>query len=801
MGRVNIQGLGVVDIEGDTPNEQEIEVFKRMAAAKGASQLTDGAAEEVTDSFMSSPTFGRILTEAGLAIAGSIATGGLALPGIALRAGMLARPFLTQLAKSSIGAGVGGGTGAAVAQTFDPKEDVVAEILRATTEGALAEAIGAPLVIKGAQVAGKFLGSSNPKTFNDLLKGANEAELALQGKSVEILKGIKPKDFAKLKPEEQKKILKEITSKGFVADEQTVGQFAAKVGLDADATSLGKLTKTAQEMAQGLTPGVKSSNRTLEIIENIAQKSIIGGGAISTRYQAAKEIGDLIAKDVLSEFSSGASEAEIGRLFFESLGKARGAFDTTKNQLYKNIDDILIQKGAKTTEVIPVNTLKTTVDDIRSLYTEGGMPDVLAQRLGKIVDNIDLRSGKYSFSQLDSLRKLLVDDLGTPMSKLGRESTGKLIKSIDDILTNPAMKDIIPEQAVEALFKANKFFREGNDVFSRGITSTLLKNAGQDGLIIGKDAKAMQNVFKQVAGQDNVMSAKAIFREIDALTGKSVPRGDGFDALKPMLDPATGKPLLTLAEGNALKASIRGHYLSNAMDAALTTNAQFGKFYSAEKFINQLGKKPQLRKFLFQGDDAAKLKNLQNTLAFAQGDLSRLPGLPGGIFIQLKQAGAAGQILQLGQAGTIGVAGVLGGLVPAAGILFAPAIASKIMLNPKFSNLIFKEQAKLIAKGENTPSKMGVLYRQIVGRMFTDGLITKEERDNAFTQVDQMQNTLAANEASKNNQASLPNVEPSNYPIINQGSVGTGSGGSNAQLAQALNLFNKGGIVSAKKNF
>ena len=180
------------------------------------------------------------------------------------------------------------------------------------------------------------------------------------------------------------------------------------------------------------------------------------------------------------------------------------------------------------------------------------------------------------------------------------------------------------------------------------------------------------------------------------------------------------------------------------MDAALTTNAQFGKFYSAEKFINQLGKKPQLRKFLFQGDDATKLKNLQNTLAFAQGDLSRLPGLPGGIFIQLKQAGAAGQILQLGQAGTIGVAGVLGGLVPAAGILFAPAVASKIMLNPKFSNLIFKEQAKLIAKGENTPSKMGVLYRQIVGRMFTDGLITKDERDDAFAQVDQMQKDIAA---------------------------------------------------------
>ena len=87
------------------------------------------------------------------------------------------------------------------------------------------------------------------------------------------------------------------------------------------------------------------------------------------------------------------------------------------------------------------------------------MPEVLAQRLGSITKNIEARAGKYSFSQLDSLRKLLVDDLGTPISKLGREQTGKLIKSIDDILTDKALKDIVPEEAVEALFKANKFLQ------------------------------------------------------------------------------------------------------------------------------------------------------------------------------------------------------------------------------------------------------------------------------------------------------------------------------------------------------
>ena len=34
MGRVNIQGLGVVDIEGDTPNEQEIKFFKEWLKQK-----------------------------------------------------------------------------------------------------------------------------------------------------------------------------------------------------------------------------------------------------------------------------------------------------------------------------------------------------------------------------------------------------------------------------------------------------------------------------------------------------------------------------------------------------------------------------------------------------------------------------------------------------------------------------------------------------------------------------------------------------------------------------------------------
>jgi hypothetical protein len=87
--------------------------------------------------FLGSPSFKRLLLEAGLAIGGTVLSGGLALPATAARVGFLARPFLMQLAKSSFGSAAGSGTGAAVAQTFDPKDDVVKEVVRASIEGAV----------------------------------------------------------------------------------------------------------------------------------------------------------------------------------------------------------------------------------------------------------------------------------------------------------------------------------------------------------------------------------------------------------------------------------------------------------------------------------------------------------------------------------------------------------------------------------------------------------------------------------------------------------------------------------------
>ena len=797
MGRVNIQGLGVVDIEGDAPSEKELDTFKRVIELRGADKLTDGPAEELTESYIQSPAFKRLLVEAGLSIAGTIATGGLALPALAVRGTMLARPFLTQLAKSSLGAGVGGGTGAAISQTFDPKEDVVKEILRASTEGALAEAIGAPVVIKGGQLVTKLLGAK-PKDYSDLLKGATQAEQTLQSKSLEILRGENFKELRDLKPEEFKKILNEtFTDEKKIAE--NVRAFAKRNNIDLDDKTLNKLRETAEEVQLGLTPGIKSSNRTLEIIENISQKSLIGGGSISKRYGALKDIGDLIAKDTVNEFKKQANSAQLGAYFLQQLGGARGSFLAIKNKMYQRVDDILMQGGKdlKNPEIIPVeNVLQKTIAEINKQYTEG-LPENLAKRFRITNENLAKRKGLYSFQQLSNLRKILLDEQSATFVGGERAAYGQLIEAVEKIFDDKNLMKLIPSEATTALREANEFYKAGSAVFSRGTVRQILKNAADDGSVFGKDAKSVQQVFKMITGQDNVQSAKALFREIDAMAGKTYKGGER-DTLLGLVEPGTGKTLITKAQAESLKESMRGQYLLNAIDAAESGSTQFGRFIDAKKFDNFLGKgEEKLKDFLFKGENGKKLENLRNTLAFAQGDLSRLPGIPGGVFIQLKQAGAAGTILSFG--GAAGAAGVLGGLAPAAGILLAPAVASKVLLNPKFSNLIFKEQAKLIAKGENTPSKMAVLYRQIVGRAFTDGIIDKDERDQVLSELKNAENQLTqSTTANQRPVLNLPNVEPNQrFPIINQG--GGDIGGSNTELAQTLNLFNKGGIVSATK--
>ena len=189
MGQINVKGLGVVNIEGDAPTKAESEKIKEALNTLNTEIVGNTVGETQGQEYADGPNFGRIATEVAGSIAGSIAAGGFTLPGLARVVGMRSLPFLKALAKASAGSAAGGAGGAVVAETFDPSENVVKEIARAAGEGALGEAVGAPLAIKAAPIIQKILGAAKPRQYAETLQGAEIAEQTLKNKSYEILYG------------------------------------------------------------------------------------------------------------------------------------------------------------------------------------------------------------------------------------------------------------------------------------------------------------------------------------------------------------------------------------------------------------------------------------------------------------------------------------------------------------------------------------------------------------------------------------------------------------------------------------
>ena len=111
MGKINVQGLGVVEIEGNEPTEQESQAIGKALQTLMNNQVGDSIADKAATEYADGPNFGRIVTEVAGSIVGSIAAGGFTLPGIARNVGMRSLPFLKALAKASAGSAAGGAGG------------------------------------------------------------------------------------------------------------------------------------------------------------------------------------------------------------------------------------------------------------------------------------------------------------------------------------------------------------------------------------------------------------------------------------------------------------------------------------------------------------------------------------------------------------------------------------------------------------------------------------------------------------------------------------------------------------------
>ena len=646
MGLINVEGIGPIEIKGDAPDEQESQAIGEIV--KNTPKSEQQTVTE-TDGFLGSPSFKRLLLEAGLAIGGTVLSGGLALPATAARVGFLARPFLMQLAKSSFGSAAGSGTGAAVAQTFDPKDDVVKEVVRASIEGAVAEGIGGPLTIKGAQYVSKLLG---PKI--NLIKGAEEAEQVLNAQIQKI----------KANP-------------GSYSDDIVA---AANKAI--------------------LTPGLKADSRLIDIGENMAEKSLLGSGNLVGSKEAAKKVTASKMDDFTKEYIEVADKTDLGILFKDSITDSQDLFDGAVKGYYKTVENNLAKSGLKNSAIVDIKPLQNELKKVLKELPGQQKSKTYANTVNLIKDYSQGPS-KITFTKANQIRSDILA-LGRNLSASDhakyKKAQGIAAEQITKALDNTNIGKI--GAVKDSLKTANQFYKDGLKTFNDKILGNILQKNPDD-------------IFNAIVSRsDKPYTVTKTLESIQKLT---------------KMNNAVGKPLLDELAAQNLKKSLQGHLLKEMMDKSRGAVGQYENVLDAGKvgaFIKKFEGTFAPKTGLFSKTQYDELEKFRNALAFAQGKISKEGGLPGGVFIQLSQAGAVGSLLTFnGDPATIGAG--------SAAILLGPKAIGQMLINPKFN--------KFLIEGVTAPSapKARIAFGQLVGRLGAAGLIDEEELNKSMTELQQ----------------------------------------------------------------
>jgi len=595
---------------------------------------TNSRSQAIED-YLTSPEFGRLALE----ISGAVA--GAAFPPLAVaRAAMLVRPALRLAATKMGGAAVGGAGGAAISQTFDPTfnpEDDFGEVMSSISKDMLRS--GA--IAATGEGAGLLIGKGITKVLGKnkkLLDGAEDAVKTIEEQKTKILAN--PKSYSQE-----------------VKDAVKVGQ---------------------------LTPALLQKGQTIDILENVSESSLFGGGALRYAKEGANTVAQSGLDDFLKLYKVKAGDGALGQLFQKTLTKDLQAFKSIANTKYKAVDDALSTNNFANNFQVDLTNLKTfAAQEIKNLGLKGQssglktfLQDILSEPNYTTFKRANILRGDF----LEESRRFTTETLGKKKGRLSAIASQEITDAMDN--------SVVPNSVKSLLKDANKHYREGAEVFN-------------------------DTLFKKIIDNDPDLVYKSI-----------IAAGDRPTLVKKTFE-ILNKRIKDVGERNILKNKIRGEFLDDLMSKSQRSNDQFGVELDAEKLFKNFAKKEDTFKAIFSSKEINNFKKFQNALKFAQGRKSKTGGLPGGMMIQMKQSGALIQLASAASAYGTGMTGV------SAGILIAPAIIAKAFTTPKIIKAL-----TLGIKYQDNPSLSRRYFLQSMTYMAEDGLISEDDLENIKNDVE-----------------------------------------------------------------
>ena len=801
------------------------------------SEANKGKYNKDTESFLGSPSFKRLVTEVGLSIAGGIAgvalapvTGGgslVASAGLAARVASLSRPLLNisantvrKIGAGTAGAAIGGGTGAALAQTFDPKEDIVREVTRGALQGGLGELAGFGL----AGALGKIYTKVARGKVNEQFGASRAINILDREKKffkelLKIKKG-EPLELDKLKnvlTDEQLSLLKRPDdAKAFIA------KVEAEEGTDF-------LTKKVDRAA--ITPGLAVESGSIDLMEGIAKSSFMGGPIIraqgfstNTVAQGMNQFGEEIIK-ASSKNSIDPNGYMVGKIINDSILRSSKTYERIKNDLWqdfgRNAEDALRLKNP---------------DGTRGAYDPRYFVNIASKEKSKIFNpqtsRIEETSSLKEYAKTQ-LRRITNPELkGALGDDLVEQELGRIL-SFDDNIPYPVLRDLYggiitkfnPNVPLQRTVKAEltKRFTYLQDSAKlpasiNGMRSQIVQFSKQG------DEVFRDTLFKQVA--ESKIGQEKLYKRIVVANDRSTTEKylSLFD--KQLKVPGGGSVPL-FKNSDEIKNAIRGQFFRNFLEESSELKGQYEvlKPAKATKFLEKY------RSFiddagLITKEQAKNLRDYTNALRFTEGTITRpgVSGKAGTVFIQLKQAGALTQI------GAV-AAGGSGVIDPgtAAAFFVGPAAISYLFSRPGASKLLIEGLKRPAKNFDQYSRSMSQIGAALVGQGFIGAdqakLVMNQVEGNreayeAFFRgetlpqinIDPVQPEEApaltfnfGNEQTPPelppNQArpQLPNVQPGNTSINPNQRVALAQGDLLGAIA-ARPQFREGGIISAKKN-
>ena len=863
MGEIVVAGQ-TFEIKGNNPTPQEQVAIDTFLQARnlddeqtGIADIDDGRVfltpdqilteaqkgkyNKDTESFLASPTFKRIVTEVGLSIAGGIAgaalapfSGGssLALTATAAaRVARLARPLINisnaqvgKIGRATVGAALGGGSGAAIAQSFDPKEDIVKEVARGALQGGFGEVLGFGMagalgkvynkvagqkiqMIKGGRAAAQTI--LRQKAYYSLLEKAAAGE-----KITDDLIAKTQSKLGKEMSKEQIKILKD-------------PKLASR---NADALMAERGADFFKRVEQGtLTPALVTESNMIDTLESIVGASFFGGGKMLTAKEGAR-LGllgsmDEFTESVMAGVDRGLLDpGTLGMQIQQSVANSNMMYNRILTEGYKKLSPAIRESTEQVVngKIIPkpgygidlswegvrknyvYNSTTKQNEDAISLFNLLGKEGNRLSRIKQqdaVSDAVNLVNDFKTMPRTATFDEVLNEyrQLSRQLAQKGGSPEYQQVgRAIQKVLKAELDKAKLPANLRADFNKLGNLSQMGGKLFNVGIFQRIAKyDTGQ---------KAILDQIL-VKGKNDI--ATDFFNKLD-MTDTGIVAGQ----------KGAGRRLLDEKEANLLKDAVRGQFIKRFINDSTELKDQYLYLRSdkARNFVERDFADLINDSSFLKPQQGAHLKEFASALKFADGQITA-PGAKKGrgtIFIQLKEMGA---LTQIGAA----AAGYGGYVDPGAAIAFvvAPAALSKIFTNPQLFKLLIdgvKGQPKnfeqfsrfmnqlgtgLVSNGIVSEEQNSMVQRNIkvneenyrniyAGKLPNDTFFEKEDTFSpeaaSAIPVEINQPRARTNYIPPN----LPNVQPSNLPLGGQNQ-------SNLQLAQALNLFNKGGIVDAKK--